>query len=196
MRIKNVVEEISSNNVREFYNSRAANYDGENLLTVTSLNDKNPAITEERNKAEKLKLLPKLKLDKDSCVLDLACGFERWLDSMPEIISKYRGIDFSDELIKLAKTRNNRKMRNSSRGQCLTRLSIALDERLTLKNFYSDELQSDYNAIYRTRAEMMNLFEKTLLPAGFSVTDEGFMFDASELNNRKETTQYYYILER
>ncbi|MBQ7560240.1 MAG: hypothetical protein IJS99_00200, partial [Synergistaceae bacterium] len=73
---------------------------------------------------------------------------------------------------------------------------IALDERLTLKNFYSDELQSDYNAIYRTRGEIMKFFDKTFLPAGFRVTDEGFMFDSPELNNRKETTQYYYILER
>ena len=109
MRIKNVIEEISTNNVREFYNKRAENYNGENLFTLTCLNDKNPAITEERNKAEVMKLLPKLKLDKDSCVLDLACGFGRWLDSMPEFISRYRGIDFSEELIKLAKTRNNRK---------------------------------------------------------------------------------------
>lgn len=42
----------------------------------------------------------------------------------------------------------------------------------------------------------MKFFDKTFLPAGFRVTDEGFMFDSPELNNRKETTQYYYILER
>ena len=42
----------------------------------------------------------------------------------------------------------------------------------------------------------MKLFEETLIPAGFSVTDEGFMFEDASLNNRKETVQYYFILER
>ena len=86
-------------------------------------------------------------------------------------------------------------MRRHGGGLVCVRLPIGLDERLTLKDFYSEELQSDYNAIYRTRDEMMKLFDDTLLADGFRITDEGFMFDAPELNNRKETTQYY-ILER
>ena len=76
------------------------------------------------------------------------------------------------------------------------RSPIGTDYRLTLKDFYSEELKSDYNAIYRTRDEYIKLFEDSLIPAGFSVTDEGFMFDDDSLNNRKETIQYYFILER
>lgn len=41
----------------------------------------------------------------------------------------------------------------------------------------------------------MKFFEATLLREGFNVTDEGFMFEGN-LNNRKETAQYYFILER
>ena len=75
------------------------------------------------------------------------------------------------------------------------KVSIGTEARLTLKDFYSEELKSDYNAIYRTRAEYLEFFSQTLIPAGFALTDEGFMFDES-LNNRKETVQYYFILER
>ena len=72
---------------------------------------------------------------------------------------------------------------------------IALQERLTLKNFYSDELKDDYNAIYRTREEVKDFLDKTLLDKGFRVREEDFLFP-NELNNRKETSQYYFILER
>ncbi len=72
---------------------------------------------------------------------------------------------------------------------------IAFQERLTLKNFYSDELKDEYNAIYRTKEEVKEFLYKVLIDKGFSVTEEGFLFPR-ELNNRKETSQYYFILER
>ena len=34
------------------------------------------------------------------------------------------------------------------------------------------------------------------LNKGFRIKEEGFLFDDDTLNNRKETAQYYYILER
>ena len=37
---------------------------------------------------------------------------------------------------------------------------------------------------------------KGLLSKGFSIAKEGYLFDDDSLNNRKETVQYYYILER
>ncbi|MDE5717249.1 MAG: class I SAM-dependent methyltransferase [Lachnospiraceae bacterium] len=72
---------------------------------------------------------------------------------------------------------------------------IAFQERLTLKNFYSDELKDDYNAIYRTKEEVKVFLDKTLLDKGFRVREEDFLFP-NELNNRKETSQYYFIVER
>lgn len=74
---------------------------------------------------------------------------------------------------------------------------IALEERLTLKDFFSEELASNYNAIYRTRSELVNLLFRPLLERGFSISQEGFLFEnESQLNNRKETSQYFFILKR
>jgi 2-polyprenyl-3-methyl-5-hydroxy-6-metoxy-1,4-benzoquinol methylase len=72
---------------------------------------------------------------------------------------------------------------------------IGIEERLTLKDFYSDELKCNYNAIYRTREELEELFEKAFLNKGFEITKKDFLTEGA-LNNRKETAQYHYILER
>ena len=72
---------------------------------------------------------------------------------------------------------------------------IGINDRLTLKDFYSEELEDHYNAIYRTRDELMDMFEDTLLSAGFQLEKEGWMF-GDELNNRKETAQYYFVFRR
>lgn len=157
MRIKNVIEEISANNVREFYNKRAANYnDGDNIYNVTALQDKNPTLSEERNKAEIIKLLPKLKLDKDSCVLDLACGFGRWLDSMPEFISKYRGVDFSEELIKLAETRNTR-----SNAKFFTGSVLDVDKIIPGEMGSFNRILMMAVLMYMNDSDILALFDKT-----------------------------------
>ena len=57
-------------------------------------------------------------------------------------------------------------------------------------------LNDNYNAIYRTRDELVHFFEKELLQKGFQIEQEGFLFQEKGLNNRKETTQYYFILQR
>ncbi len=246
MRIKGSVEDISTDKVKEFYESRASSYNGENIYNVTMLQDKNPELSEERNRAEIAKLFPKFKLDENSCVLDLACGVGRLLDAMPENIKLYRGIDFTEGLIKLANSRNTRANAKFFTGSVLdadkiladelgsfnrilmiaflmymndndvlsllkkipalityrggglicVKVSIGVNERLTLKDFYSEELKSDYESIYRTRDEYMKFFESTLITEGFTVTEENYLYDDNNLNNRKETTQYYFILER
>lgn len=73
---------------------------------------------------------------------------------------------------------------------------IAIEERLTLKDFFSDELSAEYNAIYRTKSELINLFNAPLLKKGFRIAQEGFLFEESQLNNRKETSQYFFILQK
>ena len=73
---------------------------------------------------------------------------------------------------------------------------LGINNRLTLKNDFSEELQDNYNAIYRTREELMEFLDNSFLAKGFLVRNEGFLFDEDSLNNRKETAQYYYILER
>lgn len=73
---------------------------------------------------------------------------------------------------------------------------IGINERLTLKEQFSDELKDNYNAIYRTRGELLKFLETAFIGNGFKIVAEDFLFENVELNNRKETAQYYYILKR
>ena len=71
---------------------------------------------------------------------------------------------------------------------------VGIQERLTLKDFYSQELEHEYNTIYRSAEEYRQLFQSnapSLVPVR-----EGFLFDDPALNNRKETSQDYFILRR
>lgn len=71
---------------------------------------------------------------------------------------------------------------------------IGISERLTLKEHFSEELADTYNAIYRTRDELVEMMNNSMLKNGFTIKEEDFLYES--LNNRKETTQYYFLLER
>ena len=73
---------------------------------------------------------------------------------------------------------------------------IGIDARLTVKNHFSDELQEIYNAVYRTRDQLIVLIKPAFLDKGFDIVKEDFLFNDVNLNNRKETAQYYFILKR
>lgn len=74
--------------------------------------------------------------------------------------------------------------------------TVTLEERLTLNQFYSESLTQSYTAIYRSIEEYRNLLiQKLVEPYGFEITKEEFLFE-STLRNRKETTDYYFILKR
>ncbi|GAB1157978.1 class I SAM-dependent methyltransferase [Paenibacillus illinoisensis] len=80
--------------------------------------------------------------------------------------------------------------------RCIIYLSepIAIQERLTLDRFYSENLESEYSAIYRTEQEYMELF-KVFFDIGFKVKiSEEFFYD--DIKNQKETKQWIFILER
>lgn len=83
-----------------------------------------------------------------------------------------------------------------SKALICIREPIGINDRLTLKEQFSDELNDTYNAIYRTRNELVELFSETLFRRGFKITCEDYMFSNKELNNRKETSQYYFIIKR
>ena len=73
---------------------------------------------------------------------------------------------------------------------------IGIEHRLTLKDYYSEELEDNYNAIYRTRGELRDFLSSAFMSRGFTIKKEGFLFDDVRLNNRKETSQYYFLLKR
>jgi len=70
-----------------------------------------------------------------------------------------------------------------------------LDRRLTLRDFYSEELKADYNAIYRTVPEFTKLCEDGLGPSGFKLEKTDYAFPP-EMRQRSETVQYYYLFRR
>lgn len=245
MRITEEITDIDYMETKQFFKNRAKKFREDNPYSVTMYQDDNEALVKARNRQETDRLLPFLHLNEDSKVLDIACGIGRWADVLPKDITEYCGIDFSSELIEIAKKRNPKDnfiflegtttgleevLKHNGKGKynvvlmigillyindndmytalnqvincceehaliCI-REPIGIQERLTLKDFFSDELKDNYNAIYRTRKELEHFFEETFMNAGFSITNESVLFEEDALNNRKETIQYYYILER
>lgn len=70
---------------------------------------------------------------------------------------------------------------------------MALQERITLADWESQDFDGEYNAIYRTKEEYMELY-KPLLDAGFSISHQDYL--AKEFQRFSETARYYLILER
>jgi SAM-dependent methyltransferase len=83
----------------------------------------------------------------------------------------------------------------SDTARIYVREPMGVADRLTLKAHYSDELQSEYNAIYRTRAEYGRLLAPTLLDHGFTLRVDEELYEEA-LSNRTETRQRILILER
>ncbi len=74
---------------------------------------------------------------------------------------------------------------------CRESVSV-IEERLTLKDFPSEELQSEYNAIYRTPKEYEKLFA-TCLPNA-KILSTSLILDEST-GARKETNQQYWLIQ-
>ena len=72
---------------------------------------------------------------------------------------------------------------------------IATAQRLTLREFYSEDLGSRYNAIYRTDADYQELFAQGLAPCGFKLRHQADLFPP-HLSNRKDTKQKVYLWAR
>lgn len=80
--------------------------------------------------------------------------------------------------------------------ECIIYLSepIALEGRLTLNKFYSEDLENEYSAIYRTEKEYHDIFE-ILYRNGFELSvSEEFFYD--DIKAQKETKQWMFILKR
>ena len=69
---------------------------------------------------------------------------------------------------------------------------LAMEQRLTLKAHWSEELKAQYNAIYRTGNELQSLIDSNTDAFSLDLLDMGPMYP-EEFNNRKETQQHYLI---
>jgi 2-polyprenyl-3-methyl-5-hydroxy-6-metoxy-1,4-benzoquinol methylase len=235
---------LDEQSVSVFFENRVKKYNNDYPYVAVNYQDSNPSLTVDRDKAEKERILPLLKLDLEKSVLDIGCGIGRWADTLKQMVGYYHGTDFAKGLIDIAQQRfagqaniefQNLKAQDSKASllnyskpfdliiisglliylndddceqvfaniaecaaancQVYIREPIAVAERLTLNKIYSEELSSEYSAIYRTKDELMSLLETSLYPAGFQLAMEDKLFP-QDLANRKETEQYFMILER
>ena len=71
---------------------------------------------------------------------------------------------------------------------------ICFQSRLTLKDFYSKELKSQYSAIYRT-IEEWDIINKNNYPPEFKTVECDFTFPES-MRNRNDTADYYWVIRK
>lgn len=102
-RIKGTIVPIDKSSVNDFFKNRADRYNPDNPLKAVLYQDSNPQIAIERDIKEKEKLLPILKLNKSTKVLDIGCGIGRWAKNMALLVDKYHGTDLMPEFIEIAK---------------------------------------------------------------------------------------------
>lgn len=93
---------IDKSSVLEFFEERAAKVSTLGPIRAVIYQDKNVDLAERRDAAEKSLLLPLLKIDNSSRVLDAGCGTGRWADIVIPHCASYFGVDVSPGLIKVA----------------------------------------------------------------------------------------------
>lgn len=108
MRIKGEKVNTDYSKTKSFYEARGTKYNEEHSCVATMFQDQRPQMTDERNWEEIARILPFLQLDGTSRVLALGCGIGRWADSIICPIESYLGIDFSENLVQIARSRNTK----------------------------------------------------------------------------------------
>ena len=210
-------EDIDSNDVKNFFSDRA-NRELESDLSIVLFHEH---IDVEGKK-----------------VLEVGCGIGRWTEALHDKCESYLGIDYTEELIEIAKKSYNY---DNCYFQVMSATDIKIDEllveppfdiiifsgvlmyindedlklvieelnqvgaedkklfimepiscmesRLTLKDFYSEGLDADYNAIYRTEGEYLEFFEGLNYNKVFS--DDIF----KDLSDHSETKYMFFVIE-
>ncbi len=235
---------IQTESVQKFYDKRASLVDQKGWGAV-SLGDEDSTIADRAYEYDRSVLFPKLGINLNDRVLEIGCGIGRWAKIVLPHCGSYCGVDFSEEMLKVAKKICKDHSEKSSffhlsaleatekdlsfygepfhcvilSGVCMyindtelkrifeqlpaliqphcticVKETAALDERLTLNEFYSEALQSTYNAIYRTQDEYTAMFQP-LIKVGFSIEDQYFLPD--EIGRKHtETNGLCTILKR
>lgn len=83
----------------------------------------------------------------------------------------------------------------ATEAKVVLREPVATGDRLTLTDFYSEDMEQTYSAVYRPETELMVMFERTLGAADFRLQGRGDVFER-DLNNRAETRQRWFAWSR
>lgn len=227
-------ENIDSNDVKTFFSERA-NKEFESDLSIVLFQDKQNS---EQRHIEEKKLFHEHIDVQGKKVLEIGCGIGRWVEALHDKCESYLGIDYTEELIEIAKKSYNY---TNCYFQVMSATDIKIDEllveppfdiiifsgvlmyindedlklvineinqvgakdkklfimepisciesRLTLKDFYSDGLEADYNAIYRTKDEYLEFFENLNYNKIFA--DDIF----KDLSDHSETNYMFFVIE-
>lgn len=228
-------EDINPDKVKDFFNDRA-NRDLESDLSIVLFQDKENSA--QRHEEEKKLFYDHIDTSGKK-VLEIGCGIGRWAEALHDKCESYLGLDFSEELIEIAK--KTYKDFDDCHFQLMSATDIKVDEllieppfdivifsgflmyindddlkiimdevnsvctdekivfameptscmetRLTLKDFYSDGLEADYNAIYRTEQEYRDVFARLNCKEIFA--EDLF----KDLSDHTETKYMYYVVE-
>lgn len=71
---------------------------------------------------------------------------------------------------------------------------IGVEARLTLRQIWSDDLEQEYSAIYRTKQELLEAFQATPLAQRFAISEFRPLYDNFDLETYQETRQFYWLL--
>ena len=105
-RIYEQKKDIKEQNTIDFYNNRALRISQmECPYTAVLLGDQNPEHAKDWNEFEKQYIMPHLKINNTSMVLDIGCGIGRWSETVIPMCDFYLGTDFSEKMIEVAKAR-------------------------------------------------------------------------------------------
>lgn len=228
-------EDIDSKKVKNFFDERAKK-NVENILSKTMYQDKQ--VVEKRQSDEIKIVLSKLDLNNKK-ILEIGCGIGRWAEVFKDYCSQYLGIDYSKNLIKIAKENYSfdncyfqemsatniveskllvkpkydiifitgvliylndddikqviseiNKISDNNTVIYIRETLSKLESRLTLKDFYSEDLNEEYNAIYRTENELINFFDGL---KDKSIIDSDEIYN--DTNVREETGYKYFIIK-
>ena len=95
----------------------------------------------------------------------------------------------------LAQCMSNLKELIAVGGRICIKESVGLQDRLTLNKIYSEELESQYSAIYRGVEEYNIIFRDAFSADKYNIVYQDVMWQG-DLANRKETTAYFWIIEK
>jgi cyclopropane fatty-acyl-phospholipid synthase-like methyltransferase len=73
---------------------------------------------------------------------------------------------------------------------------LGTDLRLTITEHFSEDMEQNYNAVYRSEAELIDMVDRTLGVNGFRVEDRGDVYSDPSLNNRVDTKQRWFVVAR